>query len=104
MYISSSTRKRLCLTKKLKVEDSFKFKGGIDINDFKLLKVAINAGLHSSRETQNKMTEKQKNTYEFFEKNTGEMHVGKAVCFSHDIRISPYVRPKFHRGFIGGSK
>ena len=67
-----------------------------------LLKLAISAGFHTSRESSNGMTEAQRNTKEFFEENKGEMHVGRAVCFSHDIRINQYVRPKFDREFIGG--
>ena len=86
----------------IKVEDSFKFSGGIDITNMPLFKLAISAGFHTSRETSNKMTEAQRNTKEFFEENKGEMHVGRAVCFSHDIRINQYVRPKFDREFIGG--
>ena len=67
-----------------------------------LLGTTINAGFEHSNSKSNGVTHEQQSAKAFFEENTGEMHIGKAVCFSDDLRIVRNVRPKFSQEFLAG--
>ena len=49
------------------------------------------------------MSKEEKSAKRFFDEQTGEIHTGKAICYSDDLRIVQNVRPKFSHEFIQGS-
>lgn len=84
------------------LKESFKLKGGININDLQIFKTTVNAGLRHEQKDTKTLSHEESSTNRFFEENTGEIHTGKAVCYADDLRIVRNVRPKFSTEFLEG--
>ena len=84
------------------MSESFQFKGGININNLSILKTTINAGLKHEKKDTKTLSHEESSANKFFEENHGEIHTGKAFCYSDDLRVVRNVRPKFTSEFLEG--
>ena len=84
--------------------DTFELNAGISIKSFTILKTVLNAALKANGKKSTTVTSDDKfiSGKTFFEEYAGEVHVGKAVCYSDDLKIVPGIRPKFTVQFIEG--
>ena len=84
------------------MSESFQFKGGININNLQILKTTINAGLKHEHKDTKTLSHEESSANGFFKENHGEIHTGKAFCYSDDLRVVRNVRPKFTSEFLEG--